>query len=224
MYKPLMVLAFLFGSFSSRAQLSEVELPVKKIIVPVLRDTAVEKWNRSFTAYSTLTPFEKEVLYWVNLARKEPRFFMDSVVRPVLRLFPELQGPEASSLAKDMLTAGSLPLFELHRVLVQLARDHASDLASKKAPLSHNSTNGTSFSTRTDRAGVKTCAAENLGLGSQGILLSVVLLYLDKGLNPPGHRISLLSRQYTQIGVGVKPYGTDQLLLVQEFSCPLPFR
>lgn len=224
MHKLLVALAFLSICFSSRAQLSEVELPVKKIKAPAFRDSSIEKWNRSFPAYASLNNHEKEVLYWVNLARKRPDFFLDSVVRPILRLFPELQGPEVRSLAKDMSSAGSLPLFEPHRTLIQLAREHAYDLASKKAPLSHNSTNGTSFATRTDRAGVKTCAGENLGLGSQGMLLSVVLLYLDKGLNPPGHRQSLLSRQYTQIGVGVKEYGADQLLLVQEFSCPLPFR
>jgi hypothetical protein len=214
-----MALAFLAFYFSSHAQLSEVELPVKKIKAPAFRDSSIDKWNRSFPAYASLNNYEKEVLYWVNLARNRPAFFLDSVVRPILRLFPEVR-----SLEKDMSSAGSLPLFEPHRTLIQLAREHAYDLASKKAPLSHNSTNGTSFATRTERAGVKTCAGENLGLGSQGILLSVVLLYLDKGLNPPGHRQSLLSRQYTQIGVGVKEYGADQLLLVQEFTCPLPFR
>jgi uncharacterized protein YkwD len=52
----------------------------------------------------------------------------------------------------------------------------------------------------------------------------VVLLYLDKGLVPAAHRQTLLSKQYTQLGVGVKPYGGNQLILVQDFSCPLSFK
>lgn len=219
-----LLFSFLLMACCCQAQLSEVELPVKKIPTPAFRDTLVEQWNRSFPVYASLTTYEKESMYWVNLARRNPQFFCDSVVRPVLRLFPELQGTEARSMLKDLISAGPLPMFEPHRVLIKLARDHAQDLATKKAPLSHTSTNGTDFGTRIRRAGVNTCAGENIGLGSQGILLSVVLLYLDKGLLPPAHRQTLLSRQYTQIGVGVKDYGAGQLLLVQDFSCPLSFK
>lgn len=232
MPKPPFV-SFLSGCFFScwllicsplSAQLSEVELPVKKIAVPSFQDTLVVNWNKSFPTYASLTPEEKESLYWVNLARRNPAYFCDSVLRPILRIFPELQGPEARAMLKDILAAGALPMYEPHRVLIKLARDHAQDLASKNSPLSHNSTNGTPFGTRMLKGGVNTCAAENLSLGSQGILLSVVLLYLDKGLVPAAHRQTLLSKQYTQLGVGVKPYAGNQLILVQDFSCPLSFK
>lgn len=221
---PLLVAFLLFTGSPAIAQLSEVELPVKKIPHPAFRDTLVDKWNKSFPVYASLTPEEKESLYWVNLARRNPVFFCDSVLRPLLRIFPELQGPEARAMLKEVLETGTLPMYEPHRVLIKLARDHAQDLASKKAPLSHNSTNGTSFSTRMLKGGVNTCAAENLSMGSQGILLSVVLLYLDKGLVPAAHRQTLLSKQYTQIGVGARSFGSDQVILVQDFSCPLSFQ
>ncbi|MFM9021284.1 MAG: CAP domain-containing protein [Sediminibacterium sp.] len=221
---PLLVSFLLFACSPAIAQLSEVELPVKKIPHPAFRDTLVDKWNKSFPSYASLTAAEKESLYWVNLARRNPIFFCDSVLRPLLRIFPELQGPEARAMLKEVLETGTLPMYEPHRVLIKLARDHAQDLASKKAPLSHNSTNGTPFGTRMLRGGVNTCAAENLSLGSQGILLSVVLLYLDKGLVPAAHRQTLLSKQYTQIGVGASPFGSDQFILVQDFSCPLSFQ
>lgn len=221
---PLLLSFLLVAGLPSFAQLSEVELPVKKITPPAFRDSLVDQWNKSFPAYATLSPEEKEALYWVNLARRNPNFFCDSIVQPLLRLFPELQGPEATSLLKDLVASGTLPPFEPHRILIKLARDHAQDLTSKSAPLSHTSTNGTPFGTRMLKGGVNTCAAENLSLGSQGILLSVVLLYLDKGLVPAAHRQTLLSKQYTQIGVGVKRYGGDQLIMVQDFSCSLSFK
>lgn len=226
LFPPLtLILSFLLVAGSPAiAQLSEVELPVKKIPHPAFRDTIVDKWNKSFPTYASLSAEERESLYWVNLARRNPVFFCDSVLRPLLRLFPELQGPEARAMLKEVLAAGTLPMYEPHRVLIKLARYHAQDLASKRGPLSHNSTNGTPFSTRMLKGGVNTCAAENLSMGSQGILLSVVLLYLDKGLVPAAHRQTLLSKQYTQIGVGVKPAEEGQLILVQDFSCPLSFK
>lgn len=73
-------------------------------------------------------------------------------------------------------------------------------------------------------AGINTCGGENISLGNQGVLLSVVLLYLDMGLTPAAHRQTLLSRQYEHIGLGCTDYGSDNFFLVQDFSCKLNTR
>lgn len=224
MRKPLLVAVFLTVVVSLRAQLSEVELEVRPVPTPTTRDKTIIEWNRSFPAFSSMNAREQECLYWVNLTRKNPIFFCDSILAPILAAFPPLRGREATTLKKDLLAAGSLPLFSPHALLNTVARAHANDISRKKAPISHTSTNGNSFAERMRIAGINTCAGENISLGNQGVLLSVVLLYLDMGLTPAAHRQTLLSKQYEHIGLGCVDYGNDNFFLVQDFSCKLNTR
>lgn len=224
MRKALLLLGFLSIVAMATAQISEVELEVKPVPTPAMHDKAILEWNRSFTAFAAMNVREQECLYWVNLARRNPLFFCDSVLNPILQVFPTLRGRESAALRKDLLAAGSLPMFSPHSLLNKAARNHANDIARKKAPISHTSTNGNSFADRMRISGINTCAGENIGLGNQGVLLSVVLLYLDMGLTPAAHRQTLLSKQYAQIGVGCVDYDTDNFFLVQDFSCPLNTR
>ncbi|MBU3742968.1 MAG: CAP domain-containing protein [Sediminibacterium sp.] len=224
MRKPLLVAAFLILVVSLRAQLSEVELEVRPVPTPATRDAAVLEWNRSFPAFSSMNPREQACLYWVNLTRKNPVYFCDSILTPILAAFPPLRGKEAAALKKDLLAAGSLPMFSPNALLNALARAHATDISSKKATISHTSTNGNSFADRMRLAGINTCGGENISLGNQGVLLSVVLLYLDMGLMPAAHRQTLLSKQYEHIGLGCVDYGADNFFLVQDFSCKLNTR
>lgn len=221
MRKPLLVAAFLITVVSLQAQLSEVELEVRPVPTPTTRDATILEWNRSFPAFSSMNPREQECLYWINLTRKNPTYFCDSILVPILQAFPPLRGREASALKKDLLAAGSLPLLSPHSLLNTAARAHAKDISRKKAPISHTSTNGNSFADRMRLAGVNTCAGENISLGNQGVLLSVVLLYLDIGLSPAAHRQTLLDKQYVHVGLGCVDYDTDNFFLVQDFSCKL---
>lgn len=147
MRKPLLVAVFLILVVSLRAQLSEVELEVRPVPTPTTRDTAILEWNRSFPAFFSMNAREQECLYWVNLTRKNPVFFCDSILAPILAAFPPLRGREAIALKKDLLTAGSLPMFSPNALLNTTARAHANDISRKKAPISHTSTNGNSFAT-----------------------------------------------------------------------------
>jgi hypothetical protein len=224
MRKASLVLVFLILVGSVAAQLSEVELEIKPVPTPVSRDKAILEWNRSFPAFASMNTREQECLYWVNLARKNPQYFCDSVLNPILQAFPALRGRESAALKKDLIAAGSLAMFSPHSLLNKTARTHATDISRKKSPISHSSTNGTSFADRMRLSGINTCAGENISLGNQGVLLSVVLLYLDMNLTPAAHRQTLLNKQYTQIGLGCVEYDTDNFFLVQDFSCTLNTR
>lgn len=53
------------------------------------------------------------------------------------------------------------------------------------------------------------------------MVLALVLLYLDHGLDYPGHIRTLLNSDYTDIGIGVAAYGTtDSFFMVQDFCSP----
>jgi hypothetical protein len=218
MYK--LLVAFLLSlPLVSFSQISLVELDVKQVPEPVRRDTSVDNWNRSQPGYANLSEEARQLLYWTNYCRNNPQKFWDSAATPILIAFPELNKSESHTLKADLLYAGQLPMFSLNETLIKTAQAHASDIARKRSPLSHNSTDGTDFGTRIKRAGIKKCANENISLSSQGVLLSVLLLYLDIGLPGLGHRKSLLDKNLREIGVGSALYGKDQWFLVQDLAC-----
>lgn len=202
----------------SFSQISIVELEVRPIPEPATRDTVVDRWNLSQPGYQKLSPQAKELLYWTNYSRNSPKKFWDSAVAPVIQLFPRLQTPEARSLEQELSRTGPLPMFRLNTTLVNTAQVHANDIAVHKAGASHLSTKGIDFATRMRMAGIRRAASENISISSQGILLSVILLYLDIDLPALGHRKTLLDPNLREIGVGAAFYGKDQWFLVQDFA------
>ena len=200
-------------------QLSMIELEVKPIPEPYGKDSAVEKWNLAQPGYRQLPRQAKEMLYWTNFCRHDPKKCWDSALAPVIKLYAELNKTEAKSLEMALIHTGTLPMFTLNPVLVRTAQLHATDIAEKGAMPGHNTTNGTEFGTRMRLAGIRTCANENISLSSHSILLSVVLLYLDINLPGLGHRKALLDPNLREIGIGSALYGKDQYFLVQDFAC-----
>lgn len=210
------LLALPFISFS---QLSLVELEDKPVPEPLSTEEVILRWNKSQVNYQKLPAESKEMLYWTNFCRANPRKFWDTVVVPVLAAFPDLDKSEARSLKTDLFATGPLPLFTLNSSLIETAQLHASDIGGHHGPLGHTSTDGTDFGTRMKRINIKRCAAENIAMSSHSTLLAVVLLYLDIGLPEKGHRKALLDPNLREIGIGSAKYGQGQYFLVQDMAC-----
>ncbi len=218
MLRSLAFYLLLFPLFSF-AQISIVELEVRHVPSPAIRDTVVDHWNLSQPKYETLPGQAKDFLYWVNYSRRNPKRFWDSIVSPILRVFPSLADSEAISLKADLFQTDPLPMFALNEILLQTAQLHASDIVNNNASPSHVSTNGTNFGERMKRAGIKYCASENFSLCSHGALVAVVLLYLDIGIPNPSHRKSLLNPMFVETGIGSASYSNEQFFFVQDLSC-----
>jgi uncharacterized protein YkwD len=92
-------------------------------------------------------------------------------------------------------------------------------LASKKANPSHTSPNGSTFQDRAEKALIQRCAGENISFGPQNAVLGLVLLYIDQGVPGAGHRLSLLSPSFTEMGIGVSPYPNNYYMVIQDFAC-----
>ena len=214
-----LVLCLLMAPFIVNAQMSTVELVVKPVPKPITRDTATDNWNIAQPEYRNLTAGAKDVLYWTNYCRRQPMKFWDSVVVPILKAFPNLEGPESQSLKAAFQSTGSLPMFSLNTQLIKTAQNHAYDICKKPSPPSHTSVDGTSFGSRMKQAGIHNCASENMSLGNQDPLLSVVLLYLDIGLPDMGHRKSLLNPELLEMGIGYAKYDKGRFFIVQDFAC-----
>jgi len=219
--RSFLVLCCFFLPFISFSQFYTIELEVRHIPEPLTRDSVVDAWNHSLPVFDGLSHESKEFLYWVNYCRSSPQKFWDSVVSPVLLVFPSLNGKDSRSLKADLIKTGKLPMFSLNEALIRTAQLHASDISRKNAPPSHTSSDGSDFGTRMKRAGIRNCANENISVSSQSILLSVLLLYLDIGLSELGHRKSLLNPTLTETGIGSALYGKEeaQFFLVQDLAC-----
>lgn len=214
----VLAIFFCFVPLLSFSQISVVELEVRPIPEPYTRDTVVDRWNMAQPGYQKLSQQAKELFYWTNYCRNNPKRFWDSAAAPIIQLFPRLQTPEARSLEQGLTHASSLPMFRLNPILVKTAQSHAYDMAANQAGASHISTNGTDFATRMQLAGIRGVANENISISSQSILLSVILLYLDIDLPALGHRKTLLDPILREIGVGAALYGKDQWFLAQDFA------
>jgi uncharacterized protein YkwD len=166
----------------------------------------------------SLSSNAREWFYWTNYSRRNPKAFWDSVVAPILNTYPQFNTSYAASLKKDLYKAQKLPMIKPNLVLIKVAQAHAVDL-SKKGDLSHSSSNGTPFQRRVFSGGIQKCAAENLSLGIDNPVFSLVLLYLDEGISDLGHRVNLLSPFYVEMGIGISKTKSNSIIVVQDFAC-----
>lgn len=183
-------------------------------------DSILYNFTRTQTKGRGLTETEMGVYYWTNSVRTNPILFLNTVLNPFLKQFPEAKGPASASLEADLKALKPLPPLKFNPLLQQAAHYHANDLTQEGTELSHNSSKGLSFAQRMKLAGITACAAENLYTGKNDGLLPVLMLLLDIGLTPPGHRKNILSTNYTAIGLSIRPNKDGSgIVLVQDFGC-----
>jgi hypothetical protein len=191
----------------------------KPFPVPSWSDQAVKDQVRREIDGKGLVAQEISFYYWCNMLRRNPPVFHEKVILPFLKQFPEANGKEAESLAIDLKSVDRLPPFEYSTLARAAAMEHALDLASANK-LSHNSTDGRSFTQRIRITGITKCAGENIYTGKEEGLLALIMLLLDIGMESAGHRKALLSQHYVQMAPAFRPHKTEsRSILVQVFTC-----
>lgn len=222
--KVLVVSCFLILSGCLNAQrYSQVilkDIPFEPNIA--MNEELVEKLEQS-SIYQSSNKASRSFIYWTNYARLYPKAFRDQALIPFIKLQPNLKGKYANSLIKDLSKITPLPFLEPEPKLTKAAQLHAEDIAQNNGRVSHQSSDGSSFSDRMKKVGYKNCSGENISLGNDTDgLSSLLLLYLDINLPDLGHRKNLFNPNYTKIGVSVKQLPNNQFLIVQELGCPGP--
>ncbi len=213
---PLLLITIFINS-AAVAQ-GSIELEDKPFTVIGNPDQKIMDWLSGFSVYKKMTPFERDVVYWVNVMRSNPADFNDKYVRSFLNQFPEAQSKYSKSLATDLKKSPALPLFKPTEILYSASIAHARDLAIKQKRLSHSSSSGEDFITRVKKAGIRGCAAENLYEGKDDALKGVILLLIDQNVPDLGHRKSLLDPRLNLMSPGSHPK-ENKFILVQLFSC-----
>jgi len=167
-------------------------------------------------AFGSLSQLEQDVIYWMNVVRKDPARFYSTWVLPFTVQFPQAKGSDFKSLSSEMKSA--LPLFEPHAVLNKTARGHAQEIVAGKIGFVHTGIGGKSFEQRMKEAGIVNCAGENMLEGKGDGLVAVILLLIDKDVRGHGHRKLILHHSLNTIGVSFIPWKKNYIL-VQDFSC-----
>ncbi len=210
LFTPLSLLAQHFGT---------TKMEIRDLPTLPAKDGNIEIFINKFSETISLTSFQKEWFYWTNYSRINPKRFWDSIVAPLVKVYPQFQNPYSVSLKKDLYSTSPLSLLKPNKVLLRIAEDHANALANKKSSPSHTSPGGNTFQARVQKANIQKCAGENISFGPPNAVLGLVLLYLDQGVPDHGHRLSLLSPSYTEMGIGISSYPDNNFMVVQDFSC-----
>jgi hypothetical protein len=216
--KHLAILCSLLFPFLSLAQ-GSIQLEKKEFVVSRKKDPSVEKFLSNYSILRKFSVPEQDTYYWVNLLRKDPAAFSDSYITPFLEQFPSLKGANAQSLTRELKSLAPLRFISPAGIVQKEAERHAQDLAFRQKRLSHESSDGRSFSQRMADAGIKICAGENVFEGEDDALKALILLLIDKGVPNLGHRKALLNASFNIMGVSFKQSPDSTYYMVQLFSC-----
>ena len=218
--KQILSLTFLLIVFLGKSQ-SALVFKESPVLSPAMDDKVVLTWNEQQGGYNKLSSSEKEFYYWVNYSRLNPGDFMEKIVRPLSKVYPQLKGGNLNSLETDLKSVTELTMFSLNDGLLSMAGSHAGNITSANAQPSHVSPNGEAFEERFKNFGLKNCGGENIsyGSGEANPLFMLVMLYLDINVSNLGHRKALLNPQYVYTGISIKKYKNGNAFLVEDFAC-----
>jgi len=197
-----------------------ISLIDKKIDYILPLDSTLLRSFRQSQGYNNLTEQEKEVAYYLNFARRNPKFFLEKVINVFIDNHPEIKSGNTSSLQKTFQQLSALPTIFPDSTLSFIARSHATDLRIHNT-ISHQSSDGRKFS---DRVGayVKGCASECIHATQKFNALEAVLsLLFDFNVPDLGHRKIILDPRFTKGGFGLssnKAQGRNSIVVI-DFSC-----
>ena len=217
--KPFLLIIFFIPFAAYSQHFGTTTLEVKALPRLPLREKLIDSFLNSNELYYSLSPDLKDWFYWTNYSRKNPKQFWDSVITPILNIYPNFRNSYTSSLEQDLNNTPSLPLLKPNKALLNTSHSLAAELASQNAPPSHTSPSGATFPIRMKAAGIRNCAGENISFGPPNPLLMLILLYIDQGVPQLGHRHSLLNPAFTDLGVGTATYINKNSIFIQDFAC-----
>lgn len=126
--------------------------------------------------------------YWTNYCRKYPKTFWNKIIDPFLNIYPQFRISFTVSLKEDLFNIKEpLSLLEPDSRLFSATKKHSIDLKNSWPTNSHNSSFGKTFQERLREDGLFDCASENISVGSAGVILHLIFLFIDEGLTDLGH-------------------------------------
>lgn len=162
-------------------------------------DKTIEK-ARTYTDNDKIGALEKEVIFYTNLCRINPKLFADTYVQQYLD-DNELKSSYTGSLIRDLKKAPKLDVLKFDKDLYYCARAHA-ESNGKKGLEGHQN-----FNSRFKKyaPGYRT-RGENCDYGSNNALEVVMDLLIDEDVPDTGHRKNILLKDYKYLGTAYAPH------------------
>jgi len=161
-----------------------------------------------------MTQLEKDVIYYTNLARMNPKLFGETYLKSYLDSSKESDS-YTTSLISELKTKKPMPPFIPAKDLYDEAYKHAVDMGNS-GKIGHNTSTGGSYMTRIKNLRKEYMTlAENCDYNFNTALDIAIGLMIDEGVPDHGHRANMFDSKLTSIGVSFKPhkkYGNNCVL------------
>jgi uncharacterized protein YkwD len=184
-----------------------------------------EKWKpqeislaSNFTTVSYMDSMEKEILYFANLVRINPKLFCATYLQEYIDL---KQLDRSNSYLKSLISTlndckSSNQLYPDSN-LYEMASNHALSMG-EKGLVGHNG-----FDNRIKKFlnGKFVMTGENCDYGNEYAIDIFMSLLIDRDVPSLGHRFNLLNSDFTSIGISIQPHKKYGVNCVMDFGCDI---
>lgn len=179
-----------------------------------------------------LSPFEKEIVYEINLFRSNPSDYTEKYIAPLAKNYKGklLYYPnDKPLLTKEGVRALNECVRELKKVtplsivspspgLTKAANDHVKD-QSGTGKTGHYGSDRSDSRKRMERYGEwKIRIAENIAYGGTSARQVIIYLLIDDGIQDRGHRKNFIRPEFKTVGVSVGYHPEYNTMCVMDFA------
>jgi len=175
----------------------------------------LESCNTGRTA-DYLSEQEKQVLMFTNLARTQPKDFLQYYLPEAAKALNKEKEKEYAGLVKELKIRKPVSLLQPDLRLVNIAKEHATDMG-KTGKTGHDSSKGKTFEQRMKQY-PELQIGENCDYGYSEAVLIVAHLLIDSKVPSLGHRKNILNPDYKLFGVSIQPHKKFGYNCVMDFS------
>lgn len=160
-----------------------------------------------------LTEKEKQVVFYLNLVRIDPRLFSSTYLKKYLDS-TKIQNQYTKSLKKTLENTPAMGILQPQSDLSKIAKEHAIQFG-KQSKTGHGN-----FSERIKNVRQKygQYLGENCDYGNHTPLEIVIRLLIDENVKGLGHRENILDPKYKYVGVAIQPHKKYGSNCVMEFG------
>lgn len=169
---------------------------------------------------SWLSADEKLIIFYINLARLEPKHFADSIVQGYVDAGHNWAGNDAViDLLAELRADSTMPVLVPDSQLNRVSVSHAEDIG-QHGITGHVSSDGKGLKERLQVVFGEHIygAGENCDFGSQEPFMMLMELLIDTGTPGYGHRENILSPYFKWAGVSIRKHSTFGKCCVMDFT------
>jgi uncharacterized protein YkwD len=181
---------------------------------------------------SYLSPFEKEIIYEINLFRSNPPQYAEKYIAPLAKNYQKnilqypgdkpiktVEGVKAlNECVRELKKATPKPILYPSEGLTKAAEDHCRD-QSKTGRTGHIGSDNSNLKTRVDRYGKwKVRIAENIAYGNTSARQVIIFLLIDDNVKNRGHRNNMLNPDLKLVGVSFGKHPVYTTMCVMDFA------